>query len=62
MTVSSPLRLPRVDLGGRDIDKAITTKKLMILTGPFAMASIQRYYDAVTAVIKATARRLGWER
>ena len=30
------------------------------LTGEFAVASIQRYNDTITA-IKPAARRLGWE-
>jgi hypothetical protein len=68
--VSSPSRLPRVDWGGRDIDKDITTKNWIILaasnhaedlTGTITVASTQRYYDSVT-VINAAARQLGWER
>jgi hypothetical protein len=65
------LRLPLEKWGGRDRTEDITTKKWIILattsnhaedlTGVIAVASIQRYYNAVT-IIKAAARRLGWER
>jgi hypothetical protein len=58
--VSSPSRLPRVDLGGRYIDKDITTKRWIILaaainhaedlTGTIGVASTQRYYNGVTAI------------
>jgi hypothetical protein len=62
--VSSPSRLLRVALGGRYIDKYITTKSWIILasvsnhaedlTGMIGVASTQRYYNTVTVINAAT--------